>query len=298
LISFALTVLSFIGGTLIPAYIALYLIPNLKFVQSRYIAALGVGLTFWFFFDTMGDASDLDVNSSIYPFSSFGGVTHFAVIAAFAAGIATLAIFDRFAAPVPMTNEKAQPSSNSGRAVFSKSLILIPIAVAAVMGIHGLGEGWDFGHAAAQPGQPLACVGLSGTSSQLCNLVNTFGDVASVISYPLHKFFEATIIAAVYTCYVKTNAIAVKSNWQIPMLGLLFGLTSVIGSAVGYYVSVDTTYFYAFGVTAALYAVLRLAEAVSPNFRIGETAPVYLGWKVFLAMGLGFFLLYTSALLH
>jgi hypothetical protein len=296
-LDYSITVLSIIGGTLIPAYIALYGIPRLKFLQTRYLAALGVGLTFWFFFDTMGDASELDVNASV---TAFGGAFHFAVISAFAAGIAALAIFDHFAVPGPQLSKAAeiQTMADGGKQYLSKSLILIPVAVAAVMGIHGMGEGWDFASVAAQPGQPAACVGLSGLNSQLCNLVNTFGDAPAVISYPLHKFFEASIIAAVYTCYVGRNALALKASWQIPVLGLLFGLTSVIGSAVGYFVSIDTTFFYAFGVTSAFYAALRLSEAVNPSFKIGGVDPWYYGGKVFLALAIGFFLLYTAALFH
>lgn len=269
MISYALTVGGILLATLIPAYLALYIVSNLKHIQTKYIAAAGVGLTFWFFFDTMGDAAQLDVNSSFG-----GGFVHFGVLVAFIGGIATLAIFDHFAVP----------SDKSSSATTPKAFFLIPVAVAAVMGIHGLGEGWDFASAASQ------------TSTQ--NLIDAFGGWGAVISYPLHKFFEASIIASVYACYVARNNPPVKAKWQIPVLGLLFGLTSVIGSSLGYYISLNTTYFYAFGVTAAFYAVIRLVEAMNSGFRIGENAPAYLGGKVFLAMTIGFFLLYTAALFH
>ena len=48
MISFALSLVGVLGATLIPAYLALYLVANLKIVNVRYIAALGVGLVFWF----------------------------------------------------------------------------------------------------------------------------------------------------------------------------------------------------------------------------------------------------------
>ena len=141
------------------------------------------------------------------------------------------------------------------------------------MGIHGLGEGWDFGSAAS----------LAGTS-----LINAFGGLGAVASYPIHKFLEASIIAATYSAYVGRSGIAsARAKWHLPVLGLLFGLTSVIGALLGYYISLDTTYFFAFGVTAAFYATLRLVEAMNPRFKIGDGAPSYLGWKVFLVHSRG-----------
>jgi hypothetical protein len=285
LISYALSVVGILVVTLIPAYLALYLVSNLKPIKTRYIAAAGIGLTFWWFFDTMGDAAALDSNQAIYPFSAFGGLSHFSLIVTFAAGIAALAIFDHFAVPNPDATSAEIQSGASARSMskYAKSLILIPIGVAAVMGIHGLGEGWDFASAAA----------AVPTSS----IVDAFGGVNAIISYPLHKFFEGAIIAAVYTAYVARSN-SPKATWHIPVLGLLLGFTSVIGASIGYTVSFDTTYFYAFGVTAAFYAMLRLVEAVNLRFKVGENAPTFLGWKIFLAIGIGFFLLYTAALFH
>ena len=271
MIDYGTTLLAIIGGTLIPAYLALFIIPRLKPVQTAVLAAAGVGLTFWFFFDTMGDAAAIGVNSAIYPFSSFGGAAHFAIIAVFLGGIAALAIIDHFAVPDSKFESGQKPISGAK----SKTLILVPIAVAAVMGIHGLGEGWDFGSASA-----------ASTGS----LVDAFGGWNAVISYPLHKFFESSIIALVYTCYVGRTELAQKAKWHLPVLGLFFGLTSVIGTSLGYYISVDTTYFYAFGVTSAFYAAIRLAEAMTDKFAIGVNAPAYLGGKKFLALAIGFML--------
>ena len=124
MISYATTLLAITAGTLIPAYLALYIIPRLRPVQTAVLAAAGVGLTFWFFFDTMGDASQLDVNSAIYPFSSFGGATHFAVIAAFLGGIAALAIIDHFGV-LDSKFEDGHPAISGTK---SKTLILVPIS--------------------------------------------------------------------------------------------------------------------------------------------------------------------------
>jgi hypothetical protein len=293
MLSFAVTVLIFALGTLVPAYAALYLITNLKFISTRMIVAVGVGLTFWFFFDTMGDAADLSVNQTIYPISLFGGLPHLAVIIAFLSGLTALAIFDYLAVPRENSFVRGQTAATQSPMRNPKLLFLIAAGTALVMGIHGLGEGWDFGTAATAANNLITAFAPSGP-----------GVYNPIISYPIHKFLEASIIGALYTAYVKRSNLNATRSWHIPVLGLLFGLTSVIGTVVGYYTtayttfSFDTTYFYAFGVTAALYAAIRLAPPLDRKFKIGENAPVFIGGTVFVGIGLGFFLLYFAALLH
>ena len=276
LVDYATSVLGILGATLIPAYVALYLVNGLSFIRIRYVAAAAIGLSFWFFLDTILDSTELGVNSGFT-----GGISQAGLLIAFILAIITLAIFDNYAVP----EEKSSSTINvvSTKRPNNLLLYLIPVAVAAVMGIHGLGEGWDFGSAAA----PAPA-----------SLVDAFGGWGAVASYPIHKFLEASIIGVVYSAYVGRSELP-KAKWHLPVLGLFFWLPSVIGAAMGYYVSLDTTYFFAFGFAAAFYAVIRLVEVMHPqNFRIGETAPSYLGWKIFLALAVGFLLFYTAALLH
>ena len=256
--------------------IALYLVINLKFVHTRYIAAAGLGLTLFFLFDTMNDAIQLDVNEGFT-----GGLPHAAHVLVFIGGFIALAIFDHFAVRRPNNSSTLQMD---GRVSNPKSLFLIPAAVAAVMGVHSLAESWAFGS----------------TAFYASNLVTAYGGLLVLTSYPLHKLFEASIIAALYTAYVKRSDSA-KAWWHLPLLLLLFGVPTMIGVSIGYRLydsPFDITYFYAFGVTSAFYAVLRLVEPISLKFRIGENAPTYLNWKVFLSILIGFMLLYTAGLFH
>jgi len=221
-------------------------------------------------------------------------VTHVLVILAFILGIAALAIFDHLAVLSPTyyeaipsgvaTGQVSAPSVATGFA--TGALFFVPFAVAAVMGIHGLGEGWDFGSVAA---------GVSGTT----DIITAFGGWNPLVSYPIHKFLEASIISILYATFVQRNSIAKRAIWHLPILGLLFGLTSVIGSIAGYFIAFNTVFFYAFGVTAGIYAAIRLAGPLISNTKGNAgTLPTYLGAKSFLFIGIGFFLLYSAALLH
>lgn len=283
MISFSLIFWGILFATLVPAYLALYLLPFLKGVPLRYLAAAGFGLTMWFYFDIMGDAASLDENYGFYPTFLFGGVSHLLLILTFIAGVATLAVLDRLATRPPA--EKGAPG------VAWRSLFLIPAAVAFVMGIHGLGEGWDASSAVAAA--PIT------TASPVGALVQAFGSLSAVVSYPIHKFLEASIIGVVYVAYVVRSGVgATRRYWHIPVLGLLFGGPSVIGAALGYFYSFDTTFFYAFGVTSSLYALMRLVGPMGPATDFEGRGPARFGWRVYVSVGVGFFLLYAAALLH
>ena len=280
MVSYGLVLLVMALGALLPAYVALYLITNLKSLQTKTISALGLGLSFFFLIDTFNDASELDVNNAFYP--NFGGWYHVSLILVFLIGIAVLAIFDHFGVP-----KVAKDSARTNLGF----LVLAPIAVAAVMGIHSFAEGWSFASVAS---------GVQGN-----DLVNAFAPgiptpaaYAPLISYPVHKFLEASIVACLYVILIQRNSNVPKAKWHLPLLGLLFGFTSVIGASIGYFVSFDLTFFYAFGVTAAIYAIIRLAEGITKGEGDSPVIPSYLGAKVFLAVSVGFFLLYVAALLH
>lgn len=275
MIAFSFLVSSLALATFIPAYLVLYLVPALR-PGGRYLAALGVGLAFWYFFDTMGDAASLGENNSLYPPYLFGGLPHLVLIGAFVAGVVVLSVFDQISVP--------RPGSMPDR----RSLFLIPAAVALVMGVHGLGEGW--GAASAVSSAPSA-------GSDFQALVQAFGSFPALVSYPIHKFLEAGVVAVLYAVYVKGTE-GRSSWWEVPLLGVLFAGPSALGAAFGYYFSLDTTYFFAFGATAALYAALRLAEPMARDSESGPMVPAHFGPKVLLAVAIGMLLLYFAALLH
>lgn len=281
MIDYATTVVSIFLATLIPTYAALYLVSGLKRIPSRYLAAGAAGITLWFFYDTMGDAVSLHADDAPTLISQGMGYILFAIVIAAIAGIATSAIFDHFAV---RPRAQATQSSPSPIGVGSRTIYLIPVAIAAVMGIHSLGEGWGFASTAA--------------SASSGSLVDTFGTLAALISYPIHKFLEAVIFAAVYTIYIGRSNVVARRNWHIPVLGIFFWLPSVIGASLGYYISTDTSYLYAFGVTSAFYAMLRLIEPISDKFTSGGGTPSFLGTRLFLGMTIGFLALYGAALLH
>ncbi|MDG6989971.1 MAG: hypothetical protein JRM99_00955 [Nitrososphaerota archaeon] len=272
MISFSFLVPSLALATFIPAYAALYLIPSLR-LRARYLGALGVGLAFWYFYDTMVDAASLGENNAIYPPYLFGGLPHVVLVLSFVAGVLVLAAFDRLSIPRP------------GAIPTRKALLLIPAAVALVMGVHGLGEGW---------GAVSAVAAAPSNGGELQSLVQAFGTFPALVSYPIHKFLEASIVAALYGVYLR-GAEVKPSWWEVPLLGLLFAGPSAIGAALGYFFQMDTTYFFAFGVTAALYAVVRL---VGPMSEAPGRAPAYFGPRTFAMIALGMLLLYVAALLH
>ena len=275
--AFSFIYTSFILATFIPVYAALYIVNALRRTQLRYLVATGIGITFWFFYDTMGDANSLAENNGLYPPSLFGGAYHFVLIGSFVAGILALAAFDWKAVP------------GEGSAPGRRALFLIPAGVALVMGIHGLGEGWDALSAVAAA--PSA-------SSDLQALIPAFGTLPALLSYPLHKILEACIFGVLYVAYVPRTETSKGRWWEIPLLGLLFAGPTAVGGAFGYFISFDTTYFFAFGVTSALYAALRLAESAGNSRQEGGRVPAHYGPKVVLALGLGMLLLYFAALLH
>jgi hypothetical protein len=279
-------------GTLVPVYFALALafLIGRKIsseVSMRYFAATGLGILLFFFVDVTLDSTELGVNSG---FS--GGVVQIMLLSSFALGAVVLTLADYyFHSTLDFTDSTANPAISS--------LFFVPALMALGLGIHGAGEGSSFAYVAA----------FTGSTS----LIDAFGGYGPVISYVLHKFLEATIIGTAYSFYVifgaaKSSSVKVSPQSvafsrrrfvEIVVLGALVWTPTLLGTTVGYFISVNPIYFYAFASGATIYSVLRLASpslgSILTNRRSFLTRE-----NVFavLFILLGFFLLYFAALLH
>jgi hypothetical protein len=255
MLGFAESFLPWTASTLIPAFVGLLLILLVGTKsQPRYFAAFAFGILFWFFVDTITGAASLDVNSG---FS--GGVGQATLVGLFIVGLLFFFSIDR-------NRNIFSPESAIG-----KYGLAIPVLVAVALGIHGLGEGAAFGGTAA----------LTTSTS----LLEAFGGNSGGIAYVLHKTLEPMIIGACYCAYTlqpgKTTTDRLR---DLALLSVIFATPSLVGAATGYYLTYDSSYFYALGTGTAIYAAVRLfgplfnnTKAVSSKESITMAALITLG---------------------
>lgn len=263
MLDFASSLLAWIASTAAPAFVGLALITSARrFVKPRFLSAFALGIFFWFFVDTIGGSSNLDVN-----FGFTGGVNQFAVVFLFVAGVLLLFAADR--------------TMFLGGATGGAVDLRIPLLVALAVGIHGFGEGTAFGSTA---------VSTSSTS-----LLDAFGGVSAGVAYALHKALEPMMIGACYVAYSGQGKRAAAWLRDILVLTVLFVVPSVIGAATGYYISYDATYFFALGTGTSIYAALKLARPLfqGPEFAASLDSVKVASWLVF-----GFICIYIAALFH
>lgn len=282
MISFTITFLGILAGTLIPVIVALYFVSainigNKNISVSRYTAALGLGILFWFYSDVMLDATQIGVNSGLS-----GGASQAGLVIAFVIGVLLLVWLDRLAfSRKGVVNVKQDAS-------LSSFIFLIPIAVALGIGVHGLGEGADFATIAAT------------TNSN--SLIVAYGGYGPLISYVSHKFLEGVIVGASFSAYVIVYRRDQLKNWaslMVPLLVAIVVVPTLIGTTIGYYVlSFDPTYFFAFASGASIYIALRLVEPVLVSGWGAGYALSPISAKLVVAILIGFLLLYTAATFH
>jgi hypothetical protein len=266
MLGFADSFLPWIVVTLIPAFVGLLIIVMAgNFLKAKYLAAFAIGIFLWFFVDTIGGAADLDVNSG---FS--GGSGQVALSGLFLIGLLFFFTIDR--------NRKIF----SPQLAIGKYELAIPWLVAAAVGIHGLGEGAAFGGTAA----------LTSSTS----LLDAFGGYSGGVAYILHKALEPMMIGACYCVYAKEHAKSVAGRMRdLLLLSMTFVIPSLIGAATGYYLTYDSSFFYALGTGTSVYALIRLAGPLFDN-----TQPVNSkeSIKVAILIGLGLLVIYFAALFH
>lgn len=266
MIGFADSFLAWTATTLLPALAGLLLVVSAnKWVNAKYLAAFGFGIFLWFFVDTIGGSANLDVNSAFT-----GGPAQIGVVILFMIGILLFFSLDR-------KRGVFSPESAIGKYGF-----VIPALVAAAVGIHGLGEGWNFGSTAF--------------STLSTNLLDAFGGVSAGVAYVLHKALEPMMVGACYAVYMK-GQIRTRARWlgDLTILSVIFVFTSLFGAGLGYYISVDTTYFFALGTGTSIYAAIRL---VGPLFTPGQASKERETVLLAVALLLGFLAIYVAALFH
>jgi hypothetical protein len=255
--------LAIVAALVIPTLVGLFVIAGVaKSVSQRYLAAFTLGIYFWFFSDTIGDSSYLDVNSG---FS--GGVVQLALVILFAVGLILVFSLDR-------TIFKPGPATiGLGFGV--------PLLVAFAVGFHGFGEGAAFSATAA--------------ATPSTSLLDAFGGLSAAIAFILHKALEPMMIGAAYWTYARDhakNASGVIRDMLV--LTAVFTIPGIVGGATDYFLNYETTYFFAFGLGTSIYAAVRLAKPLfwEPNISNSESV------KIALLVLFGFLCIYFAALFH
>jgi hypothetical protein len=269
MIEFGTSFIEFVLATFIPIYIEMFFVvflSNAARINIRYLSAYALGLLFWFFLDTMNDAVQLGVNDG-YAFD----FQHTGLVILFIIGFLLLTILGRSPRKENLIKTSIFP-------------VLLPIVVGLGMGIHGIGEGVEFGGLAA--------------GTQATSVLDAIGGFGGAIGYVLHKLLESTIVIIVFVGVARAQGLPIRKQlWQVVIVGLAFGIPSAIGEAVAYYVQIDASYFYAMGAGAALSVALQVIRPIFGDNNGDEIG--YSQWiRISLAMLLGFFLLYGAALFH
>ncbi len=266
MLDFATAFLAWAGATLIPAFLGMLIITIAgKRLQPLYLVAFALGIFFWFFVDTISGSATLDVNTGFG-----GGVAQIGVVLLFIIGFVFMFSVDR-------KRDILSPQSAIG-----KYGMVIPFLVAVAVGLHGLGEGVAFGETA------------NATTST--SLLDTFGGLTAGVAYFLHKGLEPMMIGACYNIYFRAEKVSSRRFLRsVLLLTFVFAVTSLVGAAVGYFVSLDTTYFFALGTGTSIYAAFRLA---GPLFTSSGNSSSKYPIKIAVSLVLGFLAIYVAALFH
>ena len=262
MLPFGVTDVEFSLVTFLSGFVGIALVVGAsKFVRVRYLAAFAVGVYLWYFTDTVGDSNYLDVNGG-FVYSPY----LVALLLLFAIGLLAFFALDRgmFA---------REPAAYGG--------LLVGAMAALAVGLHGFGEGADFGFTAAQ------------TSS--ITLLTAFGGLGPSASWVLHKMLEPAVAAVSYVALTGPDLKRSRKVSDIAVLATVFVLPAVVGSVAGYYSAFDITYVFALGLGASVYAFSRAAGSL---YSPGEATSPWLTTRMALSVVLGFLLIFIAALLH
>lgn len=263
MLAFTFSFLAWIGATAGPAFAGVLMIMLVgKFINSKYLAAFGLGIFLWFFVDTIQGSGDLEVNAGFT-----GGAAQVAMVALFAAGVLVFFFFDRGAVPQELNLENG---------------LTISLLVAIALGIHGIGEG--------------AAFGATAVTTPSTSLLDAFGGLTSGVAYSLHKALEPMMIGACYLVYSKGHAkgaLGLVAN--AALLSVIFVVPSLIGAATGYLAPYPVSFLFALGTGTSVYVLVKLA---TPLRAVAGAQDSFETIKVALSLITGFILIYMAALLH
>ncbi len=264
MLPFGVTTVEFALVTFASALVGILLVVGAsKYVRASLIAAFALGIYLWYFMDTLGDANYLDVNGG--PVAS---AVLLSLVTLFVIGVVAFFALDGSVFSL-------------GKGV-GEGGMMVACLVALALGLHGLGEGADFGFTAAQ--------------TPTTTLLGAFGGLAEGASWALHKMLEPAIAAAVYVAVTQGQPRrATERLVDVLTLAAVFVTPAVVGAAAGYFVVFDHTYVFALGLGASTYALGRLGK---PLVASGAEAQKWLSVKMALALVVGFLLIFLAALLH
>jgi hypothetical protein len=265
LLSFAETFGAVLGSFLGPTFVGLLILAAAsRVVSGRYLAAFAVGLYFWFFSDTIGDASLLGASEGFT-----GGAFHVLLWVVFFAGLVLFFSLD---------GNLFTAGSEGTKLGFA-----IPVLVGLAVGIHGFGEG--------------AAIGATAATTPSTNLLDAFGGLSAAAAFILHKGLEPMMMGAAYWIYAKYHAKGGAALLRdLVVLTAAFTIPGIIGGGIAYYLvqvypNADFTYVFALGLGTSLYAVVRLARPLFEGTKADAA-------KIAIAVAIGFTCLYIAALLH
>ena len=264
MLPFGVTVVEFGLVTFISALVGISLVIGAsKFLKTRFLAAFALGVYLWYFTDTLGDANYLGVNEG-FAFNA----ELVSLVALFVIGLTVFFALDR---RMFTTGEPEEYGA-----------LVVGGLAALALGLHGFGEGADFGFTAAQ--------------TPFSSLFDAFGGLAASASWVLHKMMEPTIAAVCYVSIARVGTRRASAKLTDALvIATVFVIPSVVGSVVGYYTTFDHTYVFAIGLGTSVYALARAGRAL---YSPGEGADSWLSMKMALAAVLGFLLIFIAALLH
>jgi hypothetical protein len=203
------------------------------------LSTVAAGLTAWYFLDIMADSTFLGINQ---------GWTSATLLLTL---LFTLGFFATF---------MLEPSSRPDK--FYNPIFL----AAAVVGVHGIGEGVAIGSTLISATDPIAAI----------------GGPLSAASFVIHKGLEAFIVSALAVS-------AGKYYSHVLTAALIVGVSTVVGAAAGYLYSPNATIFFALGAGGALWLLSTLLAT-------SMTLPSRFKWS--LALVTGVMLMFLAGTLH